>query len=146
MPPDILGALFGFAAAQSVADGVGNAYLGMIAAEWCGTCPNNVQYIHYVISYTGTDDELGGYVYTEDKITQFINTYIKKEEKLLKDPLNSNNNGATLNKIGLEKLFFDTLKNIGIDGKVNLQRVESNGIINNISQNSNGTIMANPCP
>ncbi|MEI3788465.1 MULTISPECIES: hypothetical protein [unclassified Chryseobacterium] len=145
-PPDIVDALFGFAAAQSIEDGVGNAYLGMIAGEWCNTCPNNVQYIHYVIQYTGAAAELGGYVYTEAQMKQFEKDYRKKVNKLLKDPLNSNNNGATLNNVGLEKLFFDTLKNIGIDGKVNLQRIESNGTINNVTLNSNGSINANPCP
>ncbi|WP_111960607.1 hypothetical protein [Chryseobacterium lathyri] len=145
-PPDIVDALFGFATAQNIQDGVGNAYLGMIAGEWCNTCPNNVQYIHYVIQYTGAAAELGGYVYTEAQMKQFEKDYRKKVNKLLKDPLNSNNNGATLNNVGLEKLFFDTLKNIGIDGKVNLQRIESNGTINNVTLNSNGSINANPCP
>jgi hypothetical protein len=145
-PPDIVDTLFGFASSQSINDGFGNAYFGMIAAEWCNTCPNNVQYIHYIISYSGTGTELGGYVYTPAQMNQFLIDYRKKVNKLLKDPLNSNNNGATLNNLGLEKLFFDTLKNIGINGKVNLQRVESNGIVNNITENSNGTINATPCP
>ncbi|WP_449388534.1 hypothetical protein [Chryseobacterium lineare] len=145
-PPDIVDTLFGFASSQSINDGVGNAYFGMIAAEWCNTCPNNVQYIHYIISYSGTGTELGGYVYTPAQMNQFLIDYRKKVNKLLKDPLNSNNNGASLNNVGLEKLFFDTLKNIGLNGKVNLQRVESNGIVKNITENSNGTINATPCP
>ncbi len=145
-PPDITETLFGFAAAQN---NVEDAYFGMIAAEWCSTCPNNVQYIHYVIQYTGAASDLGtggSYNFTSAQMTQFLIDYRKKVNKLLKDPLYSNNNGAILNNIGLEKLFFDTLKNIGINGKVNLQRIESNGVIKNITENSNGTINANPCP
>ncbi|WP_027388187.1 hypothetical protein [Chryseobacterium gregarium] len=145
-PLDITETLFGFAAAQN---NVEDAYFGMIAAEWCSTCPNNVQYIHYVIQYTGAASDLGtggSYNFTPAQMTQFLIDYRKKVNKLLKDPLYSNNNGAILNNIGLEKLFFDTLKNIGINGKVNLQRIESNGVIKNITENSNGTINANPCP
>ncbi|MDH6253607.1 hypothetical protein M2347_003334 [Chryseobacterium sp. H1D6B] len=145
-PPDIIDTLLGFASAQSIDDGAGNAYLGMIAGEWCNTCPNNVQYIHYVIQYIGTGTELGGLVYTPAQMNQFLIDYRKKVNRLLKNPLNSNNNGTTLNNVGLEKLFFDTLKNIGINGKINLQRVESNGVVNNITENSNGTINVNPCP
>lgn len=145
-PPDITETLFGFAAAQN---NVADAYFGMIAAEWCISCPNNVQYIHYVIQYTGAASDLGtggSYNFTSAQMTQFLIDYRKKVNKLLKDPLYSNNNGAILNNIGLEKLFLDTLKNIGINGKVNLQRIESNGVIKNITENSNGTINANPCP
>ncbi|MCS4303721.1 hypothetical protein [Chryseobacterium sp. BIGb0232] len=148
-PPDIVDALFGFAAAQSAQDGVGNAYLGMIAAEWCNTCPNNAQYIHYVIKYTGTGSELGGYVYTPAQMNQFEDDY----RKIVKNLKNKYVNGTTyinvsedLNEKGLEKIFFETLKVIGINGKVNLQRIEANGSVNNITLNSDGIPIAKPCP
>jgi hypothetical protein len=46
----------------------------------------------------------------------------------------------------LEKLFFDSLKNIGLDGKVNLQRVENDGTVKTIIKNTDGTITVSPCP
>ncbi len=149
-PPDIVDALFGFAAAQSAQDGVGNAYLGMIAAEWCNTCPNNAQYIHYVIKYTGTGSELGGYVYTPAQMNQFEKDYRKTVKELTDTNLNGNtyikNSAGDLNEKGLEKLFFDSLKNMGLDGKVNLQRIEANGTVNNVALNSNGIPVGTPCP
>jgi hypothetical protein len=148
-PPDI-DALFGFAAAQSIQDGVGNAYLGMIAAEWCSTCPNNVQYIHYVISFTGTGAELGQFVYSPAQIKQFEKDYRKIIRELTDTSLNGNtyikNSAGDLNEKGLDKLFFETLKNMNLNGKVNLQRIESNGSINNITLDSNGMPTGTPCP
>ncbi|MBW8523914.1 hypothetical protein K0U91_01565 [Chryseobacterium chendengshani] len=147
-PPDI-DALFGFAAAQSIADGVGNAYLGMIAGEWCGTCPNNVQYIHYVIQFTGTGAQLGGYVYSPAQMKQFENKYRIKKKELTNTSLNGNtyikNNAGDLNEKGLEKLFFETLNTMNLNGKVNLQRIE-NGIVDNVTLDSNGMPTGTPCP
>ena len=46
-----------------------------------------------------------------------------------------------------QKLFFDTLKNMGMEGKVSLQRIEDNGTVQNIIQESNGNnTIAVPCP
>ncbi|MDQ0783507.1 hypothetical protein [Chryseobacterium sp. W4I1] len=148
-PPDIVDALFGFAAAQSTQDGVGNAYLGMIAGEWCNTCPDNVQYIHYVIQYTGTGTELGGYVYTSSQMNQFISKYQRKIAELTNTSLNGNTyikSSGDLNEKGLEKLFFETLNIIGINGKVNLQRIEASGTVNNVTLNSSGVPTGVPCP
>lgn len=148
-PPDI-DALFGFAAAQSIQDGVGNAYLGMIAAEWCNCPPSNHQFINYVITYTGTGAELGGYVYTAAQMNQFINKYQRKVTELSNTSLNGNtyikNIAGDLNEKGLEKLFFETLKIMNLSGKVSLQRVESNGTVNNISLNNIGVPVGTPCP
>lgn len=144
-PPDIQ-TLLGFAAAQN---NVGDAYFGMIAAEWCTTCPDPKNILNYVIQYTGEASDLGvggSHVYTEAQIKQYIKDYQKKVDKLLKNPLYSVNNGAKLSQVGLEKLFFDTLKNMGLDGKVNLQRVESTGKVNNITLESNGLPIGTPCP
>lgn len=102
-----------------------------------------------MIQYTGEASDLGvggSHVYTEAQINQYIKDYQKKVDKLLKNPLYSVNNGAKLSQVGLEKLFFDTLKNMGLDGKVNLQRVESTGKVNNITLESNGLPIGTPCP
>ena len=48
---------------------------------------------------------------------------------------------------GLEILFFETLKSMNLDNKLILQRIEDNGIINNISLNADGLhTTASPCP
>ncbi|PTT76061.1 hypothetical protein, partial [Chryseobacterium sp. HMWF001] len=148
-PPDI-DALFGFAAAQSIQDGVGNAYLGMIAAEWCNCPPSNQQFINYVITYTGTGAELGGYTYTTAQMNQFEKNYRKIIRELTDTNLNGNtylkNSAGDLNEKGLEKLFLETLKIMNLSGKVNLQRVEPNGTVYNVTENSNGIPIGTPCP
>ncbi|UOU99911.1 hypothetical protein MUU74_08140 [Chryseobacterium daecheongense] len=149
-PPDIADTLFGFASAQSIQDGVGNAYFGMIAAEWCNTCPSNVQFIHYVISFAGTGTELGGYVYTPTQMNQFISKYQRKVLELSNTSLNGNtyikNSAGDLNEKGVEKLFIETLKIMNLSGKVNLQRVEPNGTVYNIKEDVNGMPIGTPCP
>jgi hypothetical protein len=148
-PPDIVDTLFGFAAAQSVNDGVGNAYFGMIAAEWCNTCPGGKKEIHYVIRYAGIGTELGKFVYSPTQMAQFLKQYRKLEKNLTDPALNGNtysNSSGDLNEKGLEKLFFDTLTNMGLDNKVALQRVEPNGAVYNLTQDSSGSIVATPCP
>ncbi|WP_299177683.1 hypothetical protein [uncultured Chryseobacterium sp.] len=152
-PPDIGDTLLGFAAAQSIQDGVGNAYFGMVAAEWCNTCPNNVQYLHYVIQYTGAASDLGtggSYNFTAAQMSQFILDYQKIIDELSDTNLNGTiyikNNAGDLNEKGLEKLFFEALKTMGMSGKVNLQRIETNGIINNVTLDNNGMPFGTPCP
>lgn len=148
-PPDIVDSLFGYAAAQNVNDGVGNAYLGMIAAESCSSCPNGIKYVHYVIRFAGTGTELANFVYSPAQMTQFIKDY-RKTASDLADPYISgasySNTTGDLNEKGLEKLFFDTLQNMGLTGKIVLQRIENNGNVYNVRQDSTGTITAIPCP
>ncbi|KFF75275.1 hypothetical protein HX13_03250 [Chryseobacterium sp. P1-3] len=148
-PPDIVDTLFGFAAAQSVYDGVGNAYFGMIAGEPCNTCPDNVKYIHYVIRYVGTGTELANFVYSPEQMKQILIDYQKKEAKLTNTSISGTsyiNSAGDLNEKGLEKLFFDTLTNMGLDNKVVLQRVEPNGTVYNVTKDITGSITATPCP
>jgi hypothetical protein len=148
-PYDIVDTLFGFAAAQSVNDGVGNAYFGMIAAEWCNTCPGGKKEIHYVIRYAGTGTELGNFVYSTAKMKQFLIDYQKTAGDLSDQYINGTtyiNSSGDLNEKGLEKLFFDTLTNIGIGNKVILQRIEPNGAVYNVTQDTSGLITATSCP
>lgn len=148
-PPDITDALFGFAAAQSISDGVGNAYLGMIAAEACSSCPDGVKYINYVIRFAGTGAELANFVYSPAQMTQIINDY-RKTASDLSDPYISgtsySNSSGDLNEKGLEKLFLDTLTNMGLDNKVILQRIENSGAVYNVTKDSSGAITVTPCP
>ncbi|MDR6465952.1 hypothetical protein [Chryseobacterium sediminis] len=148
-PPDIVDTLFGFAAAQSVADGVGNAYFGMIAAEWCNTCSGGKKEIQYVIRYGGTGTELANFVYSPAQMIQIIKDYQKTASDLSDPYINGttySNSSGDLNEKGLEKLFFDTLTNMGLDNKVVLQRVEPNGAVYNVTKDSSGSITGIPCP
>ncbi len=148
-PPDMVDSLFGFAAAQSIEDGVGNAYLGMIAAEACSSCPDGVKYINYVIRYAGTGAELANFVYSPAQMKQFNIDYAEEARDLAEPILNGTtyiNSSGDLNEKGLEKLFFDTLTNMGLDNKVVLQRIENNGAVYNVTKNSSGVITATPCP
>lgn len=148
-PQDMTNSLFGFASAQSINDGVGNAYLGMIAAEPCSTCPDGIKYVHYIVHYAGTATELGGFVYSPAQIKKFESKYAETATDLSEPILNGNtyiNSSGKLNEKGLEKLFFDTLTSMGLDDKVVLQRVEANGTVYNVTKNSSGIITATPCP
>ena len=148
-PADIVDTLFGFAAAQSVNDGIGYAYFGVIAAESCSTCADGVKYLHYVIRYAGTGTELANFVYSPEQMTQIINDY-RKIASDLSDPYISgttySNSLGDLNEKGLEKLFFDTLTNMGLNNKVVLQRIEPNGVVYNLTKDGTGVITATPCP
>jgi len=149
-PRDIAETLFGFAAAQT---NVADAYFGMIAAEWCSSCPNNVQYINYMIQFTGDASDLGingNYNFTPAQIKQFENQYLIKVKELSNISLNGTtyikNQAGDLNEKGLEKLFFEILKQMNLAGKVNLQRIESNGSISNVTLDNNGVPVGSPCP
>ncbi|AZA91319.1 hypothetical protein EG343_12075 [Chryseobacterium nakagawai] len=47
------------------------------------------------------------------------------------------NGDGSINNLGVEKLFFETLKNMGLAGKVNLQRIESNDSVKDSVKNIN---------
>ncbi len=148
-PPDIADTLLGFAAAQ---DNVGDAYFGMIAAEWCNCPPSNKKILHYVIQYTGAAEDIGtggSYNFTQAQVTQFENDYRKTVRNLKNTYINGNNyiqTSGELNKKGLEKLFFEMLNTMGLTGKVILQKVEANGTINNITLDNNNMPTGTPCP
>jgi hypothetical protein len=81
-------------------------------------------------------------------MAQFKNKYLRKESELTNTSLNGStyiNSAGDLNEKGLETLFFDTLKNMNLSEKIILQRVEPNGTVNNITQDSTGTINVTPC-
>lgn len=149
-PPDIADTLLGFAAAQ---DNVNDAYFGMIAAEWCNCPPSNKKILHYVIQYTGEANDLGtggSYNFTQAQVNQFISDYLSIIKDLTNKSLNGTtyikNNAGDLNEKGLEKLFFETLAVMGMDGKVNLQRIEPSGTVFNVNLDSNNMPVATPCP
>ncbi|MCL8537062.1 hypothetical protein [Chryseobacterium gallinarum] len=141
--PDI-DQLLGFARAQPTwSDNTGNAYMGMVA-------PNGM---HYVMWFNGT---------YQDAITNFsqeqLNNYSADYRELEKNLTDFKKNGTTytnadgsINNLGVEKLFFITLKNMGLAGKVKLQRVKdientSLSTVKSIDMNSNNEIISADCP
>ncbi|HCR76545.1 MAG TPA: hypothetical protein DIW37_09120, partial [Chryseobacterium sp.] len=54
------------------------------------------------------------------------------------------NKGDDLSEVGLQKLFFDIVKEMGLEGKINLVK-ENGGNTSTIQQNPDGTIKA-PIP
>lgn len=43
-------------------------------------------------------------------------------------------------------VFFKALKDMGLDSKIDLQRIENDGTIKTIVKNTDGTTTATPCP
>ncbi|WP_273006148.1 hypothetical protein [Chryseobacterium sp.] len=119
-PPDI-DQLLQFALAQGNGNSTNasNAFIGMVA-------PNGM---HYVATFNGSyNDAL--VTFSQQQIDNYVSDYQILKNDLTSSLLYGNtyiNSDGSINNLGVEKLFFDTLKNMGLDGKVNLQRVESNG-------------------
>lgn len=134
-PPDI-DQLLGFAKAQPTSNptNVNNAYLGMVA-------PNGM---HYVIQFDGTyQDAIKSF--SQAELDNYVITYQSISDVMLLDSQYSVDH-LNLNTKGVETLFFDILKKMGLDGKVNLQRIESGGIIKNINLDSNNQPVPTACP
>jgi len=123
-PPDVE-QLLQFALAQGNYGNPANAYIGMVA-------PNGM---HYVAIFNGNyDDALKSFSQQElDGFTKNFET---------RNYLYQSSNTPE----GLEKLFFKTLSDMNLDGKINLQRIEGNGTIKTITKDNNGIITATPCP
>lgn len=144
-PPDII-KLLNFSIAQPNGN-IGDGFMGMIGSESCSTCPNGIKYYNYMINFSGTAQELSQFLYNNNwDSKKLIKEFQVLEGQMTLDLSNVDYLGADLNNQGLEKLFFETLKGMGMEGKVNLQRIEDNGIVNNIKLNSGGTgTTATPC-
>ncbi|SIT17641.1 hypothetical protein SAMN05421786_107198 [Chryseobacterium ureilyticum] len=122
-PPDI-DQLLQFALAQGNYGNPKNAFIGMVA-------PNGM---HYVITFNGNyNDAL--VTFSQQQLDEFVINFETRNY------LYHSSSSAE----GLEKLLFKTLKDMKIEGKVNLQRIETDGTISTITKNSDGTITATPC-
>lgn len=93
--------------------------------------------MHYVATFNG---------YYSDASVTFPQTNFTYYSDLMTMRNTYRNSAGDLNEKGLEKLFFDTLTNIGIGNKVVLQRVEPDGTVYNVTQDSSGSITSTPCP
>ncbi|MCJ7933131.1 MAG: hypothetical protein MUW56_05715 [Chryseobacterium sp.] len=137
-PPDI-DQLLGFARAQPTSNpaNVKNAFVGMIA-------PNG---IHYVIWFNGTyQDALTNF--SQDSLNKYTQKYRKLEKDLTDETISGMkymNSDGSINNLGVEKLFFETLKSMGLEGKVNLQRIENDGTVKNINLDNNSQPIPTSC-
>ncbi|WP_294284999.1 hypothetical protein, partial [uncultured Chryseobacterium sp.] len=148
-PPDIDNNLLAFARAQPAGEHK-NAYFGMIVKKVCTGCPSGYKTYHYIIRFDGTyDDSLTSF--SQLDLDKLNDNYSEKYGDLT-DPTGTygttyiDSTGKITNE-GLEKLFFDTLREMNLENKIILQRIEEDGTINNIVMNSSGThVTATPCP
>ncbi len=124
-PPDI-DQLLGFARAQGNYGDPTKAYLGMIA-------PNGM---HYVIYFNGSYSD-AVVTFTDETLKPFNDRYQTRYGMISSDGNVSNE--------AIEKFFFKTITDMGLEGKVNLQRIENNGTIKTITKNTDGSINADPC-
>lgn len=92
--------------------------------------PNDV---HYIIQFNGNyDDAL--VTFSQQDLDEFKRDF-QTRYGLYK----------SLGKTGIEKLFFNTLKDMNLEGKIILQRIENDGKINTIIKNNDGTRSDIPC-
>lgn len=116
----------------------GNAFHGMVA-------PNG---IHYVIHFTGTlatDLPSGHYNISQLQIWDHWQTELKNYFINNPDYYSIMNGKKVLNSKGLETIFFETLKYMELQNKIELQKIDANNNVSTIKQNPDGTI-ANPIP
>ncbi|WP_157761391.1 hypothetical protein [Chryseobacterium camelliae] len=117
--------LLQFALAQGNYGNSSAAYVGMVA-------PNDV---HYIIQFNGNyDDAL--VTFSQQDLDEFKIKYQEINEIMLLDSQYSIDH-IKLNTNGIEILFFDILKKMGLYGKVNLQRIDKSGVIKNINLDQN---------
>lgn len=122
-PPDIE-QLLQFVLAQGNYGNPSNAFMGMVA-------PNGM---HYVATFSGNyNDALISF--SQQDLNNFTDNMAMRKGMY---------NPSTPN--GFEKLFFAILNDMSLNGKVNLQRIESDGTIKTIIKNNDGTTTAVPCP
>lgn len=131
-------------------DNYKDSFLGMIGSTVCSTCNGGYYYYHYLIRYTGSYAE----IHTLLNLTNWDHEtlgdeYRQRQRELRTTPAYTDNQLETISNKGLEKLFFETLKKMGLENKISLQRVDDNGtnqIVNNITLDENNEPMAIPCP
>ncbi|AZA60890.1 hypothetical protein [Chryseobacterium indoltheticum] len=143
-PADILSMLT-YSLTQPIGN-LSNGFLGMVGTEKCGTCPDGYKYHNYIIRFSGNSQELEDYLFKtnwdEDALDEY---YGDRVREMKNNSLNINEYGR-LNNNGLQKLFFDTLKSMKMEGKVTLQKIEDNGLVQNIVLDNAGNPSPIPCP
>jgi len=121
-PPDIDNGLLKAARSQgNQGNAVNNSFFGMVKKEVCSSCPGGYKIYHYVIRFTGTyNDALVSF--SQEKINKLKDDYEMRYSFY-----------ESLGQAGLEKLFFQTIKEMNLENKVILQRVDETGTFPNIT-------------
>ncbi|REC63327.1 hypothetical protein DRF65_06660 [Chryseobacterium pennae] len=136
---DDISTLIEIARYQSIGN-TGDAYMGVVA-------PGG---IHYVMYFDGSHGDLPiPNSYSElQRDTWNVNQKIQSFKLLKVESFISVVNGnKELNSRGLEQIFFSTLKSMGLENKINLQKIDY--ITNNVSTiklNSDGSTSSTVCP
>lgn len=144
-PPDIL-RLIDFAFVQQPSTNVGNAFLGIYVKEPCSTCLGGFKYVHYVIRFNGNYNDLTSLSlpYSEKEIDDFtLNQALISG--MYENQYQNNPPNDYMNSNGLEFVFFETLKDMGLDGKILLQRIDENNNITNLTKNGDEPINEVSC-
>ena len=143
-PPDIL-KMLNYSLAQPNGN-ISNGFLGMVGSEECSTCPDGYKYHNYIIRFSGNSQELVKFIFDTNWDEDALDKDYEDREDLMRDnPLYVDEYGR-LNNNGLQKLFFETLKNMKMEGKVTLQKIEDNGSVQNIVLDNAGNPSPIPCP
>lgn len=129
--------------------GVGNqgdALDGMVGSTVCDACTdtNNSHYYEFYMNFTGTYQELVD-AYNNLSAQNFVDIVASYTASY--DEYNHTNSPyydvykETVSNEGLQKLFFKTLKLMGLENKITLQSVGKNGSIKKFNSNDqeNGT-------
>ncbi|KAB1229804.1 hypothetical protein [Chryseobacterium viscerum] len=150
-PPDIQ-SLFTNIITSGSSSTVSDVFIGVIGSESCPSCQNDekVKYFYYIIRYNGPIQDAGTISSMNYDMSDLKDSYREREKELASiHPTSpySDNDGASLNHMGVEKLFFETLDKMNINkNNMILQRIDDNGTINMITLNSDGTTTPVPCP
>lgn len=149
-PPDIY-MLFKFITAQPLGTPVSASFGGMVGSNECASgCPDGYEYSNFIIRFGGTYDEaiaIKNRNYTETELKAFMNQFDKYEQNIRPKSGYSSQNGNFLNFKGLEEVFFYALDKMNIDkNKINLQRIDKNGTVYNVTLDANGKPVETPCP
>ncbi|SHE49229.1 hypothetical protein [Chryseobacterium sp. OV279] len=132
-----ISALIDIARYQNIGDAE-NGFMGLVA-------PNG---IHYVIHFNGSHSELPVTGSLDNNIDEWNYFQIREQWDILDNDTSGtycNVGENKLNSKGLEKIFFSTLKRMGLENKVVLQKINENNSVSTINLNSNGATDAVPC-
>ncbi len=125
LSPGDIDQLLGFARAQGNYGDPTQAFVGMVA-------PNGM---HYIIRFEGTYQDATSFNFMQTDIDN-LGDIMTVRNSIFKSSTSSDS---------IEKLFFKTLNDMGLDKKIILQRVENDGTIKTINKNNDGTITPVPC-
>ncbi|AZA77814.1 hypothetical protein EG347_09935 [Chryseobacterium sp. G0186] len=115
----------------------GNGYMGLVA-------PGG---IHYVIQFNGNHSGMPVNPFTaiERDGWNTAQAYWKDNLRIFQKAIYATADGKSLNSKGLEKIFFDTLKEMNLENKIILLKVDANGKVSTINLQSNGVPIEVPC-